>query len=401
MASQERRAAKVQSSQHMTKVSPSPLVRSLVSQLPEMVSTLRRYVERESPSGAPEAISALVSLIAADFAALSGHIRLHKLPGYGPALQVDFAGPRRAPRLLLLGHTDTVYPIGTLRTMPWREQRGRLYGPGAFDMKAGVVQALYALKSLLARGSLPCSVTLLLVPDEEIGSPASRVITERIAPRSSAVLVLEPASGAQGACKTSRKGIARYTLRIHGLASHAGLDFERGASAIVEAAHQILAISALSRPAKGLTLNPGLISGGTRPNVVADFSEIVTDVRFLTASQAARVDAGIRRLHPRDPRCRVEVLGGVERGPLVRSSATVKLYRMAAHAADRLGFQLAEVSVGGGSDGNLTAALGIPTLDGLGAVGDAAHAADEFVVGQEMPRRAALLAELMTILGAV
>jgi len=385
----------------MTKHSPPSLLRSLRSQLPEMVSTLRRYVEHESPSGSPDAISALVSLIAADFAAISGRIRLHKFPGYGPALQVDFAGPRRAPRLLLLGHTDTVYPIGSLRAMPWREQRGRLYGPGAFDMKAGIVQALFALRFLLAGGPLPCPVSLLLVPDEEIGSPASRVLTERIAPRSSAVFVIEPASGAQGACKTSRKGIARYTLRIHGIASHAGLDFEHGASAIVEAAHQILAISALSHPEKGLTLNPGLISGGTRPNVVADLSEIVTDVRFLTASQAARVDAGIRRLRPRDTRCRLEVLGGVERCPLVRSRATLKLYRMAAHAADRLGFQLSEVSAGGGSDGNLTAALGVPTLDGLGAVGGGAHAADEFVVAREMPRRAALLAELMTIWAAL
>jgi glutamate carboxypeptidase len=401
MASRGWLTAKFQSSQRMTKSSPSPLLRSLTSQLPEMVSTLRRYVEYESPSNSPDAITALVSLMATDFAALSGHVRLHRLPDYGPALQVDFAGPRSAPRLLLLGHTDTVYPLGTLRTMPWREHRGRLHGPGAFDMKAGIVQALFALKSMLVHGPLPCPVTLLLVPDEEIGSPASRIITERLALRSSAVLVLEPAAGALGACKTSRKGIARYTLRVRGLASHAGLDFERGASAIVEAAHQVLTISALSRPAQGLTLNPGLISGGTRPNVVADFAEIVTDVRFLTASQAARVDAGLRRLRPRDPRCGLEVLGGVERGPFVRSRATVKLYRMAAQAAERLGFQLAEASVGGGSDGNLTAALGIPTLDGLGAVGDGAHAAEEFVIAREMPRRAALLAELMTILAAV
>jgi glutamate carboxypeptidase len=399
----------------------SPLLRSLTAELPAMVATLRRYVEQESPSDSPDAIAALVSLIASDFAALSPRIRRHKLPAaastnraatncastncgpahYGPALQIDFPGPRRSPRLLLLGHTDTVYPLGTLRTMPWREHAGRLSGPGVFDMKAGIVQALFALKALLAHGPLPCSVTMLLVPDEEIGSPASRLLTERLALRSSAVLVLEPAAGAEGACKTSRKGIARYTLRVHGIASHAGLDFERGASAIVEAAHQVVAISGLSRPARGLTLNPGLITGGTRPNVIADLAEIVTDVRFLTASQAARVHAGIHKLQPCNPRCSLQVLGGVERGPFERSKTTVRLYRMAAQAAEQLGFQLAEAAVGGGSDGNLTAALGVPTLDGLGAVGDGAHAPNEFVVAREMPRRSALLAELMTILAAV
>jgi glutamate carboxypeptidase len=394
----------------------SPLLHSLTAELPAMVSTLRRYVEQESPSNSPDAIATLVSLIASDFAALSPRIRQHKLPApastsyastndgpahYGPALQIDFPGPSRSPRLLLLGHTDTVYPLGTLRTMPWREHASRLSGPGVFDMKAGIVQALFALKALFARGPLPCSVTLLLVPDEEIGSPASRPLTERLALRSTAVLVLEPAFGPKGACKTSRKGIARYTLRVHGIAAHAGLDFERGASAIVEAAHQVVAISRLSRPARGLTLNPGLITGGTRPNVVADLAEIVTDVRFLTASQAARVHAEIHKLQPCNPRCSLQVLGGVERGPFERSKATVRLYRVAAQAAEQLGFPLAEAAVGGGSDGNLTAALGVPTLDGLGAVGDGAHAPGEYVVAREMPRRTALLAELMTILAAV
>ncbi len=385
----------------MPKPSRSPLLRSLTTQLPEMVSTLRRYVEQESPSNSPDSVASLVALVASDFAPLSSRIRRHKLSGYGPALQIDFPGPRRAPRILLLGHTDTVYPLGTLKSMPWRDHRGHLSGPGVFDMKAGIIQALFALRTLLARGPLPCAVNLLLVPDEEIGSPASRSLTERLALQSSAVLVLEPAFGPYGACKTSRKGIARYTIQVHGRAAHAGLDFERGASAIVEAAHQVLAISALSRPQRGLTLNPGLIKGGTRPNVIADLAEIVTDVRFLTASQAARVDAGMHKLHPIDSRCRLDISGGVERGPFERSPATVRLYRLAAQAADRLGFQLAEAAVGGGSDGNLTAALGIPTLDGLGAVGDGAHASNEFVVVRDMPRRAALLAELMTTLADV
>jgi glutamate carboxypeptidase len=412
----------------MPKLSPSPLLRSLNAQLPEMVSTLRRYVEQESPSASHDAIAALVSLIAADFAACApeaasvaayptasptkaaraparanARIRLHPLTGpassqYGPALQIDFASPRRAPRILLLGHTDTVYPLGTLRTMPWRERASRLYGPGAFDMKAGIVQALFALRALLARGPLPCPVTLLLVPDEEIGSPASQPLTTRLALACHAVLVLEPAAGPEGACKTSRKGIARYTLHVHGHAAHAGLDFERGASAIVEAAHQVIAISALSRPARGLTLNPGLISGGSRSNVVAAQAEVVVDVRFRTAAQASRVHAALQRLRPRDSRCRLQLDGGVERPPFERGPQTVRLYRLAAQAAEQLGFPLAEASVGGGSDGNLTAALGIPTLDGLGAVGDHAHSPDEFVLARHLPRRAALLAQLIATL---
>ena len=378
----------------------SPLLRALVAQLPGMVSTLRRYVEHESPSASPEAIAALVALIAADFAALSPRIRVHKLPGLGPALQIDFAAPRRTPRILLLGHTDTVYPVGTLRAMPWRERAPRLYGPGAFDMKAGIVQALFALRVMLTRAPLPCPITLLLVPDEEIGSPASHPLTRRLALASGAVLVLEPAAP-DGACKTARKGVARYRLRVSGHATHAGLDFEHGASAIVEAAHQVLAISGLSRPERGLTLNPGIISGGSRSNVVAAHAEVAIDLRFRTAAQGARADAALRRLRPRNPLCRLEWEGGVERPPFERSSQTVRLYRLAARAAAQLGFPLPEASVGGASDGNLTSSLGIPTLDGLGAVGAHAHAPQEFVLAAHMPRRAALLAQIIESLAEV
>jgi glutamate carboxypeptidase len=374
----------------------SALLKSLTSELPQMKATLRRYVECESPSCAPEAINSLATLIASDFAALGGKVRLHKSKTHGPALQVDFAGARRKPHLLLLGHMDTVYPLGTLRTMPWRERAGKLSGPGIFDMKAGIVQALFALKALLAVGALPTTITLLLVPDEEIGSPLSRPLTERLAKKASAVLVLEPAAGEDGACKTSRKGVARYTLRVHGHAAHAGLDFERGASAIVEAAHQVLTLSALSRPREGLTLNAGLISGGTRPNVVADLAEVTFDVRFTRASQAAKIERAMRGLKAKNSRCSIEVSGGVERGCFERSKATAQLYRTAAKAAERLGFALGEAAVGGASDGNLTSAMGIPTLDGLGGVGDGAHAAHEFVIARELPRRAALLAELIS-----
>ena len=400
----------------MASQSPPPLLVSLTAQLPQMVATLRRYVECESPSASPEAIASLVTLIAGDFAALSPGVigrsagvsdrsanartRLHELPGHGPALQIDFSSLRRAPRVLLLGHTDTVYPLGTLRTMPWHERAARLHGPGVFDMKAGIVQALFALRALLERGPLPCPVTLLLVPDEEIGSPASQALTERCARAAGAVLVCEPAAAPDGACKTSRKGVARYTLRVEGRAAHAGLDFERGASAIVEAAHQAIAVSALSRPGRGLTLNPGLFSGGSRVNVVAASAELAIDVRFRTAAQEAHADAALRRLRPRDPRCRLHWEGGIERPPFERSRQTVRLYRLAAKAAAQLGFRLGEAAVGGASDGNLTASLGVPTLDGLGAVGDHAHSPEEFVFVRQMPLRAALLAQLIQAIAA-
>jgi glutamate carboxypeptidase len=378
----------------MPKRALSPLLKSLTAQLPAMVATLRRYVELESPSGMPDALASFASAVAADFAPLAARIRVHNLSGLGPALRIDFAGSRRGSRILLLGHSDTVYPLGTLRAMPWRRQSGRLYGPGAFDMKGGIVQALFALRALTARAPLPAPVTLLLVPDEEIGSPGSEALTRRLARASAAVLVLEPAAP-HGACKTARKGIGRFTLHVRGRATHAGLDFEHGASAIVEAAHQVLAIAALSRPKQGLTLNPGLISGGTRSNVVAAHAELSVEMRFRTAAQGKHAEAALRRLRPRDPRCSLRWEGGIERPPLERSASTLRLYRLAAKAAAGLGFSLAEAAVGGASDGNLTASLGIPTLDGLGAVGAHAHSPHEFVLAAEMPRRAALLAELI------
>lgn len=384
----------------MANHSHPPILTALTNRIPEMVSTLERYVQCESPSGAADAVSSFVSVVAADFASTAPRVRLHKLSGHGPALQVDFPSTRRASRVLLLGHTDTVYPLGTLRTMPCRQSSSRLYGPGAFDMKGGIVQALFALRALLARGPLPCPVTLLLVPDEEVGSPASQPLTAHIAKASAAVLVLEPAAGPEGACKTSRKGVARYTLQLHGRAAHSGLDFEQGASAIVEAAHQAIAIHGLSRPKSGLTLNPGVISGGTRPNVVAAEAEIGIDVRFRTAAQAERADRTLRKLRAHDPRCRLELSGGIQRPPFEPAPATQRLYRIAAQTAKRLGFALPQAAVGGASDGNFTASLGIPTLDGLGAVGDHAHSPDEFVYIRQLPRHAALLAELIIALAA-
>jgi glutamate carboxypeptidase len=383
----------------MAKTTPNTeaasLLRELTRMRSEMVAVLREFVECESPSTDPDAINELGATVARHFDVLGARTRVHKLIKRGHAFQFDFGASTRAPRVLLLGHLDTVYELGTLDSMPWREAAGKLYGPGVFDMKAGIVQAIFAIQTLLAHGPLPCPVSVLLVPDEEIGSLYSRAITEKLAKECAKVFVLEPAAGARGACKVGRKGNGVYTLRVHGVPAHAGLDFAKGASAILELSQQIARISELSNPALGLTINAGVIRGGSRPNVVAAEAEAQIDVRVLTKTQARAIDARLRRLRPLNRRCRIEITGGMNRPPFECNSATLALYRNAAACADELGFKLDHATVGGASDGNLTSALGIPTLDGLGAVGDGAHSAGEYVLATELPRRAALVARLI------
>jgi glutamate carboxypeptidase len=221
------------------------------------------------------------------------------------------------------------------------------------------------------------------------------LITEKLARQSDAVLVFEPSAGIKGACKTSRKGVGNYLLRVKGIAAHAGLDFQKGASAIIELAHQLTHVSGFSDPAKGLTVNFGIIRGGTRLNVIPDLAEAEIDVRVVSAAQARALDRRLRSLKPMDRRCKVEISGGVNRLPFERNAKTLRLYRQAEASAKAIGFDLPEIGVGGGSDGNFTAALGVPTLDGLGAVGDGAHAIHEHIVESEIPRRVAFAAELI------
>ena len=371
------------------------LLREITRVRSEMVTVLREFVECESPSTDRDALNEFGAIVARHFDVLDARTRVHKIGSTGNAFQFDFASPTRAPRVLLLGHLDTVYELGTLDKMPWRENAGKLYGPGVFDMKAGIVQAIFAIQALLAHGPLPCPVSVLLVPDEEIGSLRSRGITEKLARECGRIFVLEPAAGPNGACKVARKGNGVYTLRVHGIPAHAGLDFAKGASAILELSQQIARLGKLSNPARGLTVNPGVIRGGSRPNVVAAEAEAQIDVRVLTRTQARAIDARLRRLRPLNRRCRIEVTGGMNRPPFERNRATMALYRHAAACATELGLKLEHAEVGGASDGNLTSALGIPTLDGLGAVGDGAHSAGEYVVAAELPRRSALLARLL------
>jgi len=383
---------------------PSGQVQATAHQLLEFGQTvhadflhqLKLLVEIESPSDNKQGVDAASHLVSIWLAALGAKITLHPQRTHGDILQADFPGRNRRPRMLLLGHLDTVHEMGSLTRMPWREHDGYVYGPGIFDMKFGVVQMFFALRALLhIQRSLPGPVTVLLNPDEELGSPVSRPITEKLAPRHDAVLVFEPSSGPDGACKTSRKGVGQYLLRVEGKAAHAGLDFELGASANLELAQQLPRIAALTDLNRGITVNPGVIRGGTRSNVIAESAEAEIDVRVVSAAQARTLERALTALRPVDPRCTLHLSGSMNRMPFERTANTIKLYRKARKLASDLGFELPEIGVGGGSDGNITANLGIPTLDGLGAVGEGAHTPEERILDREIPRRIALAASLI------
>jgi len=363
----------------------------------QIVQTIRQLVEVESPTESKDAVDRLGALLAGRFEALGGHAKFHRVQSFGDHLQVDFAGARSDKPVLLLGHLDTVYPLGTLATMPCRISDGRLFGPGSFDMKSGIAFMLHAIEALrsLHQDTLPRPVTVLLVSDEEVGSDTSRAILESLAKRSAAVLVLEPSHGPKGALKTARKGIGEYLLKVTGKAAHSGLDFEKGQSAILELARQTMAISKLVNLKRGLTLNVGTIQGGTRVNVIPAEASAVLDVRVARKQDAAAIDRKLRSLRPFNRKCKLEITGEMNRPPMERTSAVAGLYNKAAGIAKQLGWKLEEAAVGGGSDGNFTAALGIPTLDGLGGVGEGAHATHESILISELPRRAALLAALI------
>jgi glutamate carboxypeptidase len=362
----------------------------------DIVECIQQLVEIESPSDNKEAADRLGALLAEKFEALGGKARFHKSAKFGDHLQVDFAGRRGGNPVLLLGHFDTVYPMGTLANMPCQVSEGRLWGPGVLDMKSGIALMLTAIDVLRASHSdLPHPITVLLVSDEEVGSDSSRHITENLAKLSAAVLVLEPSYGLHGAVKTARKGVGEYTLKVTGKAAHSGLDFEKGASAIVELAKQITKISQMIDLRRGLTLNVGLVQGGTRVNVIPAEATAVLDVRIAKMKDAAAIDRKLRALKPFNRKCRLEIDGGINRPPMERTAGVAGLYQKASEIAKRAGWKLEEAAVGGGSDGNFTAGLGIPTLDGLGGVGEGAHATHESILISELPRRAALVTGLI------
>jgi len=378
---------------------PAEQLRYFKKQQPKIVETMRQLVEIESPSDVKQAVDRLGAVLASRFAELGGRVRIYSAEKFGNHLQVDFKlrGATNRKPVLLLGHMDTVYPVGTISKMPCRVAKGRVWGPGVLDMKSGIALAFHVIEAMMAwsGGKMPRPLSLLLVSDEEVGSNSSRSITENVALQASAVLVLEPAQGLDGSLKTARKGIGDYTLRVTGKAAHSGLDFEKGQSAVLELARQICAISELVDIKRGITLNVGKVSGGTRVNVVPGEASAAIDLRVRTVKDAGEMDRRLKALKPVNRQCKLSISGGINRPPMERTAGVGALYEKAREVAKELGWELGEASVGGGSDGNFTTALGIPTLDGLGGVGEGAHAEHESVLISELPRRAALLAGLI------
>jgi glutamate carboxypeptidase len=357
---------------------------------PELLHLIQQLVRAESPSDSKAAVDACVALAAAHAKALGGRVKLHRQRSFGNVLEARF-GPKSkagaAGRILLLGHLDTVWPVGTLKTMPCRVADERLWGPGAFDMKAGVAMALTAIEMLGEAGQLDREIVLLLTSEEEIGSPVSRPITERLAAECAAVYVLEPALGE--AYKTARKGTGNWRIEVTGVAAHAGVDFEKGASAIRELARVV--------EKRGLTVNVGVVGGGTKTNMIPAAAWAEVDGRIARNADGKRIDRKFATLKAADKRCQLSVKGGINRPPMERTRGTIRLYREARAMAAELGFALEEAATGGASDGNFTSALGIPTLDGMGAVGEGAHASHESILLEHLAPRTALLACLLLL----
>ena len=372
-----------------------------------LLDLTRQLVHAESPSDDKASVDACIGLAAACARDLGGSVKLHRLNGFGNVLEAHFgagdkecdsqAGEARG-RVLLLGHLDTVWPLGTLKTMPCRLSEGRLWGPGALDMKTGVAMALTVIEMLSEAGLLEHSmnreIVLLLTGDEEAGSPASRPIIEQVATGCTAAYVLEPAQGL--AYKTARKGTGNWRIDVKGVAAHAGVDFEKGANAILELARVVEKVSAWTDPQRGLTVNVGVVGGGSKSNVIPAEAWAEVDVRIAHRADGARIEHKFASLAPEDKGCTLNVTGGINRPPMERKRGTLRLYRQARALAAELGFALDEAATGGASDGNFTAALGVPTLDGMGAVGEGAHARHESILVEHLAPRTALLAGMLT-----
>ena len=375
---------------------PKTLLAHLRKRLPRMLDTLRQLTLIESPSLEKNHADRCANSLADEWQLRGARIQLIPQRHRGDHVRAVW-NPSSSPasQLLVLGHYDTVYPTGTLSKMPFRMAGNKAYGPGTFDMKAGIVQALFALEALQElKTGVSKRLVFLWTSDEEIGSESSRKLIEDEARRSDAVFVLEPCLGPRGMVKTSRKGVGEAKLMVHGRAAHAGLDPDRGINAIHELAAQIARIEKWNDPRSGVTVNADLIDGGTRTNVIPDRAKVNFDLRAWRQSDIHSLEKRFRSLKPIHKGAKLEVRGGFDRPPLERKHS-VALFLRAKSLAKQMGFSLNEAAAGGGSDGNFTAALGIPTLDGFGAVGDGAHSAQEFVFYKTMPQRSALLAAML------
>jgi glutamate carboxypeptidase len=376
---------------------PEQFLRLLKPRLPQMLATLRKFVTAESPSLEKGAADRCCGIIAKEWNRHGARVERIAQKHRGDLLRVTHAQGESRPsgQLLILGHYDTVYATGTLSRMPFRVVGGKAYGPGTFDMKAGIVQALFALQAIQhAEILLSKRLVFLWTSDEEIGSESSRKFLEAEARRSDAVFVLEPSFGPHGLLKTARKGVGEAELTVHGRASHAGLAPQEGINAIHELARQLARIEKWNDLRCGVTINAGTIEGGTRTNVIPERARVVLDLRALRVSDMRKLERRLHALQPFQRGARVEITGGFDRPPLERKMSA-ELFSRAKSFAKQMNLSLGECTVGGGSDGNFTAALGIPTLDGLGGVGDGAHSSRERVLINTMPARAALLAALL------
>lgn len=377
---------------------PNSLLSYCQSELESLLRCLRRAVEIESPSNSKAGVDRLADFFGREFERRRARVRIFAHSKAGSAVCGEFWGELRGRKpLLLLGHLDTVWEIGTLKQMPFRVRGGRAYGPGVLDMKSGIVCGLWAIQAIQVPGVTPASpVRFFLNADEEVSSQAFRREILAEARRARAVLVLEPAA-AGGALKTARKGVGDFRITVHGRSAHAGIEPEAGVNAIAELARQIIHVQSFARPKEGLTVNVNVVEGGTRSNVIPERATMQVDVRVPRLRDRRIIENKIFGLKPFDPGARLEIEGGINRPPLERRMAAA-LFLKARALGRQMGMELEEASTGGGSDGNFTAALGIPTLDGLGGVGEGAHARHEHVVIRELPRRAALLAALIASL---
>jgi glutamate carboxypeptidase len=382
-----------------------PMMKQLARELRglerDMVRMLGQFVRCESPSHQKAAVDRLGQLVANEWLRRGVKVRLLRDKTRGDSLRAEvwLGDGRPTGQIMVLGHLDTVYPLGTLPTMPFRVEGGRAFGPGTFDMKAGLVLALSAVDALQVLRLRPKKrLVFFWNSDEEIGSYSSRAWIEREARRSDAVLVLEPAAGPEGRLKTGRKGTGTAEIIVTGRSAHAGLDPGAGINAVLELALQIARLKDLNNARRGIAVQATVIAGGTVSNVVPHHARAELDIRFTHVADAPKIERQLRALRPILPGARVEVRGGINRPPLERTPAVAALFHHAQKLMRELGRTLEETSVGGGSDGNFTAALGVPTLDGLGAIGNGAHSAVEHVIIGSLPERAAVLAGLLATL---
>jgi glutamate carboxypeptidase len=358
---------------------------------PEIIRLLETMVNMDSPSTDKTLVDRFGRFVGKQFEGLGGSVEYVPSARFGDHVLARFGSTSTQKPVLLLGHIDTVFQAGDAERRPFRIENGRATGPGVFDMKGGLTLMVAALRAL---NPLSRPVTVLLTSDEELGSPSSRELIEREAYAAHAVLVMEP-SLPGGALKTSRKGTGKFTIKATGRAAHAGIDPEKGINAIEEIAHQILELQQFSDSSRGTTVTVGVVQGGTRVNVVPAAAALEADVRVSNNDEAARIAAAIQGLRPRLPGSALEVRGGINRPPMERNSDTAKLFALAGQISSEMGLTLEEGATGGGSDGNFTAAIGIPTLDGLGPIGRGAHSLEEYVDVESLPQRAALIVELV------